>query len=140
MKNFVRYIAIAAVISLGRAAIAEPTPVVRCASPPPPALSREFQPGGPLAYPNFCAIPPTPTNIPSAQTFKTEVVDTRLAGARLESESAPETWSLTGTEDFESGAIRQAAPPPPMTAPGDADTEAFVAKSKAKATPPHKPH
>ena len=136
MKNFARYIAIAAVISLGRAASAEP--VARCA--PPPTLAREFQPGVPLGYPNFCAIPPTPTNIPSAQTFKAEVVDTRQTGAHLVSETAPDTWSLTGTEDFEAGAIREAAPPPPMTAPGDADTESFVAKSKARATPPHKPH
>jgi hypothetical protein len=137
MKNFARYIAIATVISLGRAADAEP--LIKCAPPAPPALAREFQPSGPLAYPTFCAIPPTPTNIPSAQTFKTEVVDTRLLGANLQARTAPDTWSLTGTEDFEAGAIRQATPPPPMTSPGDADTESFVAKSKAKATPPHKP-
>jgi hypothetical protein len=139
MKNVGRYIAIATVISPAAAVAAEPSLLARCAPPPPPAVAREFQPGGPLAYPTFCAIPPTPTNVPTPQAFRAEVIDTRLAGAWLERQTAPQTWSLTGTEDFQSGAIREAAPPPPMTAPGEADTEAFVAKSRAKATPPHKP-
>ncbi len=138
MKNFAGYIAIAAVISLGRAASAEPLPVARCA-PAPPVLAGEFQPGAPLTYPGFCDIPPIPTNIPTPQTFKTEVVGTRLAGAKLEGQTAPGTWSLTGTEDFESGAIREAAPPPPMNPPGGADTATFVAHAKAKATPPRRP-
>ncbi|HXV00016.1 MAG TPA: hypothetical protein VG166_05920 [Caulobacteraceae bacterium] len=141
MKNFGRYIAIAAVVSpLTAAMAAEPTSPTACAPPPPPALAREFQLGGPLAYPTFCAIPPTPTNVPAAGTFRAEVVDTRLAGAWLEGQTGPQTWSLTRTEDFQSTAVREAAPPPPMTPPGEADTEAFVAKAKAKATPPHKPH
>ncbi|HEY2178628.1 MAG TPA: hypothetical protein VGH15_08600 [Caulobacteraceae bacterium] len=139
MKNVGRYIAIATVISPAAAAAAEPVSTVLCASPPPPALAREFQLGGPLAYPTFCAIPPTPTNVPTAQAFRAEVIDTRLAGAWLEGQTAPQTWSLSATEDFQSEAIREAAPPPPMTPPGGSDTEAFVAKSKAKVTPPHRP-
>ena len=138
MKNFARCFAIATIIS--STGVAAQPPPARFAAPPPPARSAEFHTPGPMAFPNFCDIPPTPKNVLSAQAYKTEVVETRLAGLQLENQTAPGTWSLTGTEDFQSGAIREAAPPPPMTPPGGADTKAFVAKSKAKATPPHKPH
>jgi hypothetical protein len=138
MNQVGRSIAIATILAGASAAAGETRPHVSCAPPAPPALAREFQPGGPLAYPTFCAIPVTPT-VPSVAAFRGEVVNTRLAGAWLQRQTAPETWSLTGTEDFQAAAIREAAPPPPMTSAEEANTEAFVAKSRAKATPPKKP-
>ena len=139
MNNVGRTLAIATILAGPSAAASQARPIVRCAPPAPPALAPEFQAGGSLAYPTFCAIPVTPTNLPTVTTFRSEVIDTRLAGAWLEGRTAPDTWSLTGTEDFQADAIREAAPPPPMTTPEEADTEAFVAKSKAQVTPPRKP-
>jgi hypothetical protein len=139
MSNVGRTIAIAVILAGASAAASQTRPMISCAPPPPPALAREFHPGGPLAYPTFCAIPVTPTNLPSVATFRGEVINTRLAGAWLQRQTAPDTWTLTGTEDFQAGAIREVAPPPPMTTPEEANTEAFVAKSKAQATPPRKP-
>jgi len=92
----------------------------------------------PHPYPSFCSIPATPTNIRSAQSFKAAVVTTRLSGARLVSRTAPGTWTLADTAAFAQAAANEAAPPPPMgSAP---DTSAFIAQSRARATPPPKPH
>jgi len=105
------------------------------AAPPPD----EFAAPSTLAYPNFCDIPPKPTDVRPAAAFKTQVVRTRMAGAMVVRQTAPDTFTLSGTEGFAESAKREAAPPPPETAPMEGDTEAFVNQSKAKATPPRKP-
>ncbi|MGH7023920.1 MAG: hypothetical protein ACREEB_10060 [Caulobacteraceae bacterium] len=64
------------------------------------------------------------------------MLSTRLAGASVVRETAPSTFSLTGTTGFAKTARREATPPPPMTTASEANTEAFVAKAKAKAKPP----
>ena len=104
---------------------------------PPDLASRAEQADD---YPTFCAIPATPTDVRDAAAFRREVVATRLAGARLVRMTAPETFSITGTDAFVAGARREAAPPPPITTPGEADTAAFVKASRARATPPPRPH
>ena len=92
----------------------------------------------PHPYPSFCSIPPLPRNVRSAQAFKTAVVTTRVAGARLVRRTAPTTWTLQNTPGFSRTARSQAAPPPPV--PTSGTTQDFIAKMRARATPPQKPH
>ncbi|HEY5289730.1 MAG TPA: hypothetical protein VIJ59_06825 [Caulobacteraceae bacterium] len=135
MKNVGRYIAIVTIGAAGSAWAAAPT----CA-PPSPALNPEFAvPAQGLAFPSFCSIPPAPKHVRSAQAFRSAVVTTRLAGAAVVNQSAPDTFSLGDTTGFVGDARREALPPAPMTSPSEGDTEAFVAKSKARATPPARP-
>jgi hypothetical protein len=144
MTRLGRHFSLAAAISL-TAAGAHAWPAAPCAAPAPeaaPAPSGEFAPvpQASLTYPTFCAIPPKPASVETAGAYKAQVVRTRQAGAWLVGQTAPDTFSLAGTAAFKEEAIHEAKPPPPMTAPGDENTAAFVAKAKAKATPPHKPH
>ncbi len=135
MKTHGRYIIIATFVALAKAGAVLAAPCAPAAAAPDP-----FSAPSSLVYPNFCDIPPKPTDIRPAAAFKTQVVGTRVAGAVVVRQTAPETFTLSGTEGFAEGAKREAAPPPPQTAPIDADTEAFVKQSKAKATPPRKRH
>jgi hypothetical protein len=89
-----------------------------------------------MPYPNFCDIPPAPKSVPSAASFKTDVVAVRIAGRNLDTRSGPDTWSLSGTETFAAEAKREVEPPPPMTTAEPGGTEAFVKKSQAQTTPP----
>ena len=134
MKTHRRYITIVTFVALAKAGAVMAAP---CA--PAPAASDEFAASPTLAFPNFCDIPPKPLDVPTAQTFRTAVVRTRMMGAAVVSLSAPDTFTLSDTAGFVGGARQEATPPPPMTAPSEADTEAFVSKSKAKAMPPHRP-
>ena len=134
MKSRGRYITIVTFVALANAGDAVSAP---CAPAAP--VAAEFARPQTLTFPDFCDIPAKPTNVPTAQAFKTEVVRTRVAGAVIVSQSAPDTFTLSDTVGFADRAKEVAAPPPPMSAPSEADTEAFVNQAKAKATPPHKP-
>jgi hypothetical protein len=128
MKNVGPGFAIAAIVFAG-AAYAAP-----CAVTP----TGEFARPSNLRYPDFCDIPPVPTDVRPAVSFRAAVEHTRLAGAAVVNLSGPETFSLAGTEAFAGEAKREAAPPPPMTQPGAGGTETFAAASKAKAKPPRR--
>jgi hypothetical protein len=131
MKTRGRYIIIVTFVAFAKAGAALAAPCAPATTPADP-----FAAPSNLAYPNFCDIPPKPTDIRSAAAFKTQVVRTRVAGAVIVRRTAPETFTLSGTEGFAESAKREAAPPPPEVA--TTDTEAFVKQSKAKATPPRK--
>ena len=90
-------------------------------------------------YPTFCSIPKPPTGLKSPATFRREVIATRLAGRDLVDATAPSTFTLTDTAGFAERAITEAAPPPPLTTPSDADTEAFAKAARDSATPPKRP-
>jgi len=134
MKTYGRYIIIVTIVALAKAGAVLAAPCASAAAPP-----GEFTAPSNLTYPNFCDIPPKPTDIRPAAAFKTQVVRTRMAGANVVRQTAPETFTLSDTEGFAESAKREAAPPPPEASASEADTEAFVTQSKAKATPPHKP-
>lgn len=91
------------------------------------------------AYPTFCSIPPTPAGVRGAKAFRGAVVETRIAGARLVSQTEPSTFSLGDTDAFAAAARAEAAPPPPMTTPGEAATEDFAATGRQRVTPPARP-
>ena len=134
MMTYGRYIIIVTFVAFAKAGVVLAAPCAPAAAP-----SDSFAAPSNLAYPNFCDIPPKPTDIRPAAAFKTQVVGTRVAGAVVVRQTAPDTFTLSGTEGFADSAKREAAPPPAQTA-ADADTEAFVKQSKAKATPPRKHH
>ncbi|MBS0409236.1 MAG: hypothetical protein JSR86_04925 [Proteobacteria bacterium] len=93
----------------------------------------------PKGFPSFCSIPAIPTDVRDAGAWKTAVVDTRVAGARLQRQTDPSTWTLDGTDAFAADARREAAAPPPMTPASEGDAEAFTQQLKARATPPPRP-
>jgi hypothetical protein len=136
MKGVGRYIAIA---SASLAAIPAAGAIgAPCATAP----TAEFARGANLNYPDFCSIPPVPSDVRPVAAFKAAVVRTRLAGAVVVRQSGAETFSLAGTEAFAEGAKRQATPPSAMTKAETAGTEAFAAAARAKAAPPkrHRRH
>lgn len=100
----------------------------------------------PGAYPSFCAIPAIPTDVRSAEAFKSAVVDTRVTGRRVVRETGPDTFGLRigDAESFSAAARAEAAPPPPIGAPvlggaTPADTAAFLAEARRQVTPPARP-
>jgi hypothetical protein len=131
MKTPRRYIIIVTFVAFAKAGAVLAAP---CA--PAAAATDPFAAPASLSYPNFCDIPLKPTDIRPAAAFKAQVVGTRVAGAVVVRQTAPETFTLSGTEGFAESARHEAAPPPPEVTPSD--TEAFVKQSKAKATPPRK--
>ena len=115
---------------------AQPGPGAAPPSLPPDlvAAAREVR-----AYPTFCSIPPTPAGVRRAVAFKGAVMDTRVAGARLVSQTAPSTFSLEGTDQYAAAGRAEAAPPPPMTAPSEAAAEDFAKAARQRAKPPKRP-
>uniref|UniRef100_B0T0R5 Lipoprotein n=1 Tax=Caulobacter sp. (strain K31) TaxID=366602 RepID=B0T0R5_CAUSK len=124
-----------------------------CASPftPPPA-----DPSSPLAAavnaaakdskharkPSFAEIPAIPTDVRTPVQFKKAVGAEKLAAEKLKRDTAPSTWTLSGTEAYASKA-RDVAKVPASDIPTDADraaTEAFAKAARDRATaPPSKP-
>lgn len=137
MKTLARDFSMTSVVWLGVGLGALAAPAVSAAANACAVDSPAARPNG---YPTFCSIPPAPTDVRGAAAFKADVVATRLAGARLVRGTAPDTFSVSGTEAFAAGARQDAAPPPPITTPSQADTAAFVKASRARATPPARPH
>lgn len=95
-------------------------------------------PGAPGAYPSFCDIPRTPTNLRGPVAYKAAVVDTRQAGRRVVRATGPETFSLPlGQADaFSRAAQAEAAPPPEVSASPTEDSAAVAAELRKRATPP----
>jgi hypothetical protein len=88
-------------------------------------------------YPSFSEIPPKPTDVRPIRMFGQAAKDIELARARLERETAPETWTLSNTEAFAAGARTAAGPDLPAADPRD--TEAFANDLRSRATPPPPP-
>jgi hypothetical protein len=97
--------------------------------------------GKPGIRPTFCSIPPTPTNIRTADAYKSEVVDVRRAGLRLTSRLAQEHYSLPigDTESFADRARTEATPPSSEAAMSSEDTKAFEEDALRRVHRPEKP-
>jgi len=90
-------------------------------------------------FPTFCSIPAALKNVRTAAAFKAAVVQTRLAGAGLVRRTAPDTFTLGGTREFQARAEQEAAAPAPMPTPGGPDTQSFIEAARARAAPPERP-
>ena len=85
------------------------------------------------AYPRFSDIPKLPTDQRPLREFGRAADRLKTARADLESRTGPDSWTLTGGEDF--GARARAALPP--AEPIDpADSEALARQLRERATPP----
>lgn len=90
-------------------------------------------------YPTFADIPPVPTDVRPLPAFGRAAKDLEVAGAELARDTAPGTWTLTGTEAFAGRARDIAGPEATGPASTTAATEAFAKAQRARATPPPSP-
>jgi hypothetical protein len=88
-------------------------------------------------YPSFREVPPKPKDVRPVRMFGQAARDVQAAGAKLDKQTGPETWTLDATEAF---AARARAAAGPDIAPADPrDTEAFANELRQRATPPPPP-
>ncbi len=90
-------------------------------------------------YPSFSEIPPLPADQRPLREFGRAVDQLEVASARLDRETAPDTWTLTGTERFVSRAQAMVAPGGDSDASTTAASEAFARQIRERATPPPLP-
>lgn len=102
------------------------------ASPVAPEVARITR--GDAGYPTFAGIPNPPADVRPLAQYGQSARSIIAEGAALNGATAPETWTLDGTDAFAEKARQEAGPqwePPP---PGDA--EAFARELRERATPP----
>jgi len=90
-------------------------------------------------YPSFSEIPPLPADQRPLREFGRAADQLETASAKLDRETAPNTWTLTGTEGFVSRAQAQVAPGGDSDASATAASEAFARQIRERATPPPLP-
>lgn len=93
-----------------------------------------------VGYPTFCAIPPAPTDVRNDGAVHAAVVETRIAGRDLQTDTAVARFQLNGTDDFAKEALRAATPPPPITTAGPPESAAFADDARSKANAPRRRH
>lgn len=91
-------------------------------------------------YPSFADIPPPPAGQRPIASWGKAADQLEVAGAQLERNTAPNTWTLGGTDRFVARARAQAGPD---IETGGASTtpssEAFAKELRERATPPPSP-
>ncbi len=90
-------------------------------------------------YPSFSEIPPLPADQRPLREFGRAADQLEMASSKLERETAPGTWTLSGTERFVSRAQAQVAPGGDSDASTTAASEAFARQIRERATPPPLP-
>jgi hypothetical protein len=95
-------------------------------------VAKTVRPDAP--YPSFAAIPAVPKDVRPRRQYGQAATQIDTAAAQLERATAPGTWTLERTDSFTAAA--QAAAGPQLDAPQPADTEAYAAALRKRATPP----
>ena len=90
-------------------------------------------------YPTFADIPPVPTDQRPIGQWGKEADKLETASADLERKTAPNTWTLDGTERFQARAQAEAGPDNTGATSSTAATEAFARQLRERATPPPSP-
>ncbi len=90
-------------------------------------------------YPSFSEIPALPADQRPLREFGRAADQLELAAAELDRDTAPGTWTLTGTERFVSRAQAQVAPGGDSDVSTTAASEAFARQIRERATPPPLP-
>lgn len=107
-------------------------------SPVAADVARMARTGAP--FPTFADIPPVPTDQRPVAQWGKQARQLEVAGAALERETAPNTWTLQGTERFQAQAKAAAGPAIQEDATSStAATEAFARQLRERATPPPSP-
>lgn len=92
-------------------------------------------------YPTFASIPEVPTDLKTAEQYRSDVEGEQSTAAALVAATAPSTWTLSETDAFAAQAMAEAKVGV-VTAPTDAevaDSEAYARALRAKASPPPRP-
>lgn len=89
---------------------------------------------GNAEFPTFADIPKSPKDMRPIARYGRDAQALLNAGAALERDTAPETWTLQATDAFVEKALRDAGPQIEPPKPGDA--EAFARELRERATPP----
>ncbi len=89
-------------------------------------------------YPTFAAIPAAPTDVRGRNAWRNNIAGVKAAGAKLEAETAPSTFTLTGTDDFATTTRRRldAGGVAPTETASRAEADAFARSIRQRATPP----
>jgi hypothetical protein len=90
-------------------------------------------------FPTFADIPPKPTDERPVAAWGKEARQLQTAASALERQTAPNTWTLNGTERFQARALAEAGPANESAASSTAATEAFARQLRERATPPPSP-
>jgi hypothetical protein len=119
---------------LGSGALAAPTTTATSA---PETIAAIAAARAKAPYPTFRSVPPRPTDVRPVKAWKAAVLATEARRDELTKMAAAEPWTLHDTESWAEQERQTANPPPPITTPSsEADTVAFAAALRVRATPP----
>ena len=90
----------------------------------------------PAEMPRFVDIPPLPTDVRKPEAFADARSALEREGEQLALATAPNTWSLDGTESFAARAQAESSDGPAPSEQNRRDTDAFASKLQRRATPP----
>lgn len=90
-------------------------------------------------FPTFSEIPPAPAAQRPIASWGRAADQLEIAGAKVDQATAPNTWTLTGTERFVARARSQAGPDINADTSTTASSEAFAKELRERATPPPSP-
>ena len=91
------------------------------------------------SFPTFAEIPPPPAAQRPAASWGQAADQLEIAGAKVDRETAPNTWTLSGTERFVARARSQAGPDIDADTSTTPSSEAFAKELRERATPPPSP-
>ncbi|WP_312164428.1 hypothetical protein [Phenylobacterium sp.] len=91
------------------------------------------------SYPSFADIPPPPARQRPVGSWGKAADQLEVAGAQLDRDTAPNTWTLSGTDRFVARARAQAGPDIGTDASTTPSSEAFAKELRERATPPPSP-
>lgn len=92
-------------------------------------------------WPTFADIPEIPADLRSAEAWREAVAEQEAAGLLTRRDTAPQTWSLAGTEAFAAD-LRARVAEIDVQAPTEAEmaeSAAYARALRARATPPPPP-
>ena len=107
----------------------------------PAAAAIQAQAARQSAFPTFEGIPQIPTDLRTDEGWRMAVGEVEGDRLALLDATAPSTWSLTGTEAFAARMqdLIDFDPDDVPSAAQAAETEAWAARMRARATPPPRP-
>lgn len=107
----------------------------------PAAAAIQAQASAPSAFPTFEDIPQTPLDVRDAAGWSKAVGEVEGDRVALLNDTAPSTWSLSDSEGFAARmqALIDFDPADIPSAAQAAETEAWAARMRARATPPPRP-
>ena len=105
------------------------------------AAAIQAQAAQPGAFPTFAGIPEMPNDLRTEEGWRMAVTEVEGDGVALLNATAPSTWSLNDTEGFAARmqALIDFDPGDVPSAGQAAETEAWAARMRARATPPPRP-